>query len=261
MIPQLFSLGPIDINTFGLSLALALLVSVKSVEKSFVVFKINPSIAERYVLVAGVVGVIFARIWYILEDWSFYSENLYSQDLYDAIFSGSGFTFYGGFIFAALAIFILRARSGIPLGDFVDSLGPTLAVAYGIGRLGCQLSGDGDYGIPTTYAYLGMSYETGVLPTPQGVKVFPTPLYETAVCFAIYFFLKRLELNESLKKTSGNLFAIYLLLISLERFFIEFLRPNNKLIYSLSQAQLIAIALLIFALLILIFNRFRARTS
>jgi len=144
MIPTLLELGPIPIRSFGLMVALALIVGSIRLAKSFPRYGIAPELAERYVMVAGVSGIIGARLWYIVEDWQ-----RTKFDLTGALFSSAGFTFYGGFIIAAIAVVIAAKRDGTKLSSLCDALGPCLAIGYAIGRLGCQLSGDGDYGIPT----------------------------------------------------------------------------------------------------------------
>ena len=234
MIPLLIQLGPLPIYTFGLMVALALLAGTLRLQRSFERFDLDPRFAERYVMYGGVSGIIGARLWFIGEH-----INEMRGDLVSSLLANAGFTFYGGFIIAAVVVTVRVLVDKVPLAVFVDALGPTLALGYAIGRIGCQLSGDGDYGIPVA-GPLGMSYATGVVPTPPGLLVYPTPMYESFLAVLIAFILLRLEsLNPKFLKP-GWRFGVYLILISIERFWIEFIRPNERIYSGLSEAQIIA---------------------
>jgi phosphatidylglycerol---prolipoprotein diacylglyceryl transferase len=241
LIPQLFNIplpfgGHLPVNSFGLMVALGLLSAIYMTAGSFRRQGINAALADRYVLVAGFTGLIGARMLYILE----HLEDL-EDGLAEALFSTAGFTFYGGFILAAIALMIMAKRDKIPISTIADSAGLALTLAYAIGRLGCQLSGDGDYGLATT-SLLGMSYEGGVVPTPPGVMAYPTPLYESAVCLGMLWVLLKLDSLPAWQRPLRR-FGAYLTLIALERFMIEFIRVNPKLWSVFSEAQLIALGL------------------
>lgn len=245
MIPTLIELGPIPVRSFGLMVALALFAGAVRLTMSFKRYGISPSLAERYVTAAGVSGLLGARVWYIVENWSDVRHNLLS-----AIFSSAGFTFYGGFIIASIVVFLLARRDGTPIGRLCDSLGPCLALGYAVGRLGCQLSGDGDYGVPTT-GFWGMSYSTGVVPTPPGVLVYPTPLFESTVSLCVLAVLSYIESSSSILSRPFQRFGFYLVLISIERLVVETLRINPVLALGLSEAQCIALALIAFGALLI----------
>lgn len=234
MIPRLFELGPIPVNSFGLCVALAAFGSSILLAKSFSRYEIDSKLAEKYVLWGIVSGLIGARIWSLIHRWE---DTL--RDPIGEIFSSAGFIFYGGFILATIVLITMSRLDKIPLSKFLDALAPTLAFGYGVGRLGCQLSGDGDYGIQTESIF-GMAYPGGVIPTPPGVLVYPTPLYESTMAFLICGVLLVLER----KRVAPYLvFALYLVLISFERFLIEFLRINPKIYGSLSEAQIVSLGL------------------
>ncbi len=239
MIPTLLELGPIPVRSFGLMVALALIVGSIRLSRSFARYGIDVALAERYVMVAGFTGLLGARIWYIAENWSFLRG-----DLIGALINSAGFTFYGGFIIAAISVSIAAYRDGTPLGRLCDAMGPCLSIGYAVGRLGCQLSGDGDYGIPTS-TWWGMSFSTGVVPTLPGELVYPTPFFESAISLLVLWVLSRVETSQSVLLQPFQRFGLYLVLISLERFFIEFLRGNPVFMFSLSEAQVIAIALVL----------------
>lgn len=244
MIPTLAKLGPLPIQSFGLMVALALILGGMRLAKSFRRYGIEPQLAERYVMAAGISGLLGARLWFICENWE-----QARQDLFGALFASAGFTFYGGFIVAAIVVTLLARRDRIDLGRLVDSLGPCLALGYALGRLGCQLSGDGDYGV-STEGFWGMSYLQGVVPTLPGQLVYPTPIFESAASLVVLWILSRVE-NSSALVQRYQRFGLYLLLISIERVSVEFLRINPQVMLGLSEAQIIALLLMALGALLL----------
>lgn len=238
MIPTLIELGPLPIRSFGLMVALALFTGAVRLAMSFKRYGLDARLAERYVTAAGVSGLLGARLWYLGENWG-----EVKHDLVGAIFSSAGFTFYGGFIIAAFVVLSLARRDGTDIGKFCDSLGPCLALGYAVGRLGCQLSGDGDYGIATT-GFWGMSYATGIVPTPPGVLVYPTPLFESTISLFVLWILSRVEVTPTALAGRFQRFGLYLVLISFERLCVEGFRVNPVVAWGMSEAQIIALALI-----------------
>jgi phosphatidylglycerol---prolipoprotein diacylglyceryl transferase len=247
MIPEIFTLGPIPINSFGLMIALALIVGVQRLTKSFELRGIEPEKADRYVMFAGISGLVGARLWHVATNLE-----IYGNDLVSALFSGAGFTFYGGFIVATVVLILLARRDGISLWTLADATAPTLALGYAIGRLGCQLSGDGDYGIATDSLW-GMSFAQGVVPTPPGVLVYPTPLYESVLSIFVLWVVTKFE-NRLENVRVGTIFSIYLFLISIERFMIEFIRQEPRYSSGLSEAQYVAAVLLAISVILYVFR-------
>lgn len=236
MIPTLLQIGPLPIYSFGLMIALAFGVGLMTLARSFRRSGLDPHLAEPYVLWGGVGGLLGARVWNILEN---FSEA--RHDLLTAFVASAGFTFYGGFI-VAVGLLIWRARRDqVPILTLAGAVAPTLALGYAIGRLGCQLSGDGDYGMVTD-SWLGMSFATGVVPTPEGVLVHPTPFYESVISLLVWFVLDRAERKPHLFPPVRRL-GIYLLLMPLERFVVEFVRIEPRLWLGLSEAQWISVML------------------
>lgn len=219
-------------------MALALFAGGLRLSLSFARYGLEPRLAERYVTAAGITGLLGARLWFMAENWR---EVQY--DFFGALFASAGFTFYGGFIIAALCVYVLAKRDGTNIGRLCDSLGPCLALGYAVGRLGCQLSGDGDYGVPTT-GFLGMSYNSGVVPTPYGQLVYPTPLFESTIALGVLYILSRVESSATAFARSFQRFGLYLVLISIERLIVEIFRPNPVFAWGMSEAQCIAIALI-----------------
>lgn len=221
-------------------------------------------------MMAALGGLVGAKLFHILEYW-----HAFLQDPLDMIFSGSGLTMYGGLIVGAIAVLYYGRKQGIPPLELCDATAPGLMLAYGTGRIGCQLAGDGDWGIvnhapkPDWLSFIpdwawSSTYPHNVL--KEGVPipgctgrhcfelpepVFPTPLYESILCIGFFFLLwafrKRLRLP-------GQVFGWYLILNGLERFAIESIRVNS--LYhvagiSFTQAQLISVLLFISGLTLL----------
>src|ERR1700685_2381459 len=114
-----------------------------------------------------------------------------------------------------------------------------LALGYGIGRIGCQVSGDGDYGIRSKLPW-AMGYPHGTLPTPPGVTVQPTPIYETVAMCLVAYLLWRLRD----RMRPGGVFAVYLVRSGLERFLVEFIRRNKEVLLGLTAPQVESLVLL-----------------
>jgi phosphatidylglycerol:prolipoprotein diacylglycerol transferase len=253
MIPTVFELGPIPIYSFGLMIALMFVAAVARLGDSFDEVGIDRKLAENFIFYGVLSGLIGARIWFIVEDW----EQV-KGDIAGAIFSGSGFTFYGGFVAALLIVTVLCKKNKITLSKFFDAVGPTLALGYAIGRLGCQLSGDGDYGITTT-SWLGMSYSSGVVPTPPGVLVLPTPLYESTFAILICLIVLNPRVKSWLTKP-WQIWGLTLALLSLERFLVEFIRIKQKY-GGLSEAHYFSILFLLVGLFLIIRPALFVRTN
>jgi phosphatidylglycerol:prolipoprotein diacylglycerol transferase len=143
----------------------------------------------------------------------------------------------------------MARRDKLPISSVADSAGAAVAMGYAIGRLGCQLSGDGDYGVQTT-SWLGMSYATGVVPTAPGVLVYPTPLYESALALMIAFFVQS-RMQHPAWRMPGRIFGLSLFLLSIERFVVELIRINPDMGYGLSEAQIISTAMFVIGVILL----------
>jgi phosphatidylglycerol---prolipoprotein diacylglyceryl transferase len=133
----------------------------------------------------------------------------------------------------------LRWRRVLNL-QMLDMCATALALGYAIGRIGCQVSGDGDYGIRSSLPW-AMGYPHGTLPTPPGVKVQPTPIYETvAMCLVAWFLWQVRD-----RVRPGVVFASYLVLSGLERLLVEFIRRNSEVFAGLTAPQLESIVLML----------------
>lgn len=236
MYPYLFEIGPISIGTFGLMVALGFLAALHVLNREFKRQGLHPELGSTIVTTCMIGGLVGAKLYFVLFETP---PNQTWSEVFDQLFSGYGLTWYGGFVVAAGGVLWQIRRRGAPLGQVADSVGIALAVGYGIGRIGCQLAGDGDYGVPTDLPW-GMAYPNGVVPTLE--KVHPAPVYETLAHLGIAALLWKMRPRV---QPPGLLFSFYLILAGLARFAVEFIRINPHALWGLSQAQLISIAMIV----------------
>jgi phosphatidylglycerol---prolipoprotein diacylglyceryl transferase len=233
MKPEINLLG-ISIKTFGVTFALGFLACGGVVARRLREFGKPIDWAYEITFAALVGGVVGARVYYLIQHW-----DTAKHDLLGSIFSGSGLVWYGGAIGGAIGVLVwMRRRDALELRMF-DMCATALALGYAIGRIGCQVSGDGDYGIRSSLPW-AMGYPHGTVPTPPGVTVQPTPIYETLVMCLVAYLLWHLRD----RVRPGVVFALYLTLSGLERFLVEFIRRNNEVFAGLTSPQLESIALL-----------------
>src|SRR5467141_2175613 len=251
MIPYLH-LGPITLPTSGLMVATALLVASYILQADFRRRGIS---ADAFLIIgiAGLAGIVGARLYHVLESPSEFFVNPWPQ-----LISRFGFAWFGGFLGGFGALLILSRREKIPTLTFLDACSPAAAVGYAIGRIGCLLSGDGDYGIPTNLPW-GMSFPIGVVPTTQ--RVHPTPLYEFFIWLAIAAFLWHMgKKSISGARPKGEIFCGYLILTGVARFLIEFIRINPRSFFGLSNAQAASLVSIVVGAILLWSIRSRLRT-
>jgi phosphatidylglycerol:prolipoprotein diacylglycerol transferase len=225
-------IGPLELQTFGICFALAFLVSGLIVGRRLRELGHPADWTYEMVFAALIGGLIGSRLDFVLQNWDDVSD-----DLLGNIYSGSGLVWFGGLVGGALGV-ILWARWRRFLGwQLFDVAAVPLAAGYAVGRIGCQLSGDGDYGVESDLPW-AMSYPDGTVPTPD--EVHPTPVYETLAMGVAAYVLWRLRDRFA----PGVLFGIYLIVAGIERFLVEFIRRNDDVVAGLTQAQLISLVLL-----------------
>jgi phosphatidylglycerol:prolipoprotein diacylglycerol transferase len=230
--PQI-DLGPVELNTFGLSLAFAFLCSGALAAQRFRELGRPVDWVYEFVLAAVIGGVVGAHVDWLIQNWEIASQNLLGS-----VFSGTGLVFFGGLAGGALAVGLWAKRRGYLGLELADAVAPAVAIGYAAGRIACQLSGDGDYGVPSTLPW-AMAYPEGEVPTT--VPVHPTPVYETVAMGLVVLLLWRLR--DRLVPGTGNLFALYLVLAGVERFLVELIRRNQEVAAGLTLAQLISLAI------------------
>jgi len=214
--------------------------------------------------IAAIGGILGAKLFDAVEDL----DRLFADPI-GVIFSGSGLSIYGGLIIGGGAVVYYAYKKGIKIVHVIDSCAPCLMLAYGIGRIGCQLSGDGDWGIPNfepmpdflsflpdwmwSFDYYGNvnGVDLGAAGRPMMVdgylyegNAWPTPFYETVMSFIIFGILWGFRKKI---KISGVMFSLYLMFNGAERFFIEKIRINsNYNIFGIEATQAEIIAVLLF---------------
>ncbi len=245
MIPTLFTLWILPVHSFGLMMVLAFICSWKRLCLSLKEVGESIEIAEPMITWAAVGGIIGARLGYLV---SFPTELL--QHPIETILGGAGFVFHWGLIGGFLAVTYYLRRQRKNFFQFADIVAPTIAIGYAVGRIGCQLSGDGDYGKISNLPW-AMSYSLGVIPTDPGVLVHPTPIYETIVSLLIALLLLAPATKKIFSKP-GQIFGLCLIFLAIERFLVEFVRIEPIVYFNLTQAQLVSIFLFVVGLIFIL---------
>lgn len=230
MIPILFKIGPLRIGSYGVMVAIAFLTCIWVLRKELRRKNFPADWANNIVIVAAIAGIIGARIYFILE---YFDEFL--QDPLSMIFTGSGLTWYGGFIAAFIAVIITLRKLPAPTLVLADLVAPLLLLGYGIGRIGCFLSGDGDYGPPSDLPW-AMAFPNGLVPTD--VPVHPTPVYETIFSLTLFAIL---WINRKKNYRPGTMLGIVFIFYGIERFVTEFWRLTPDVWGGISMAQVLSI--------------------
>lgn len=225
MLPYIH-LWSFNLPTFGLMLWCAAVAGAFVMHASFRRAGIDAD-AVGMVAVAVVAGIVGAKLWHVVDTPSEFRE-LGWRVLWDS----AGFAWFGGLVFGIGALVVQGWRSRIGAFRILDLAAPAAAIGYGIGRIGCFLSGDGCYGLPTSLPW-GMSFPNGL--EPVFVPVHPTPLYELIGGLLIGGWL---WIRGRTPRPVGWILGEYLILSGVARFLVEFIRRNPKILFGLSNAQL-----------------------
>jgi phosphatidylglycerol---prolipoprotein diacylglyceryl transferase len=225
-------LGPLTLQTFGLCFALGFLASGALIARRLKELGRPPDWAYELVFAALVGGLVGSRLDYILQNL-----DQVQDDLLGSLFSGSGLVWFGGVVGGAAGVLIwARFRRWVGF-SLLDLCAAPLALGYAIGRVGCQVSGDGDYGVASDLPW-AMPYPEGTVATTE--EVHPTPIYETlAMGFTA---LLLWHLRDRFRP--GTLFALYLVISGVERLLVELIRRNDSVLLGLTTAQLVSVALI-----------------
>jgi len=265
MLPFLH-LGPLTLGTFGILMWLAAVTAAWVLHRSFVRAGLTADaiVVVSVVMIAGVVG---AKVWHELQHPAALYQSMrevmlpgWSQPLQVILrffhWFQAGFAWFGGLAFGIAAL-MWQGRS-LKIGSvrILDLAAPAAAIGYGVGRIGCLTSGDGDYGIVTTLPW-GVHIHDDALdppqPNPPGLLVQPTPVYELLFSLALgYYLWMRGKRNLPIGQLTGE----YLVLSGIGRFLVEFVRRNEKIYFGMSNAQVASLGtVLVGGLLILISQR------
>jgi len=231
MYPVLFHSGGFTLYSYGVFVVLAILAGGFAAFRLLKRLGLDPGLAIELSGAAALGGFAGARLYWLVEHWSEVRGNV----LHHAI-AGAGFTWYGGLLGGAAAVIAVAWFRKPPLGVVANVMAPAVALGYAVGRIACQLAGDGTYGRPSDLPW-AMSYPRGMMPTT--VRVQPTPVYETLSMFVIFLILYRLARRP---QPGWYVFAWFLVLSGVERFAIEFLRRNPVLAAGLTSPQWFALA-------------------
>ncbi len=260
MIPIVLRLGPIPIfgyitiYSFGLMMALGfiaadLLLSHECRRRGF-----SSELGTAIVVWGAIGGLAGARIYDVFDNWSGYMAHPWS-----IILSGAGFVWYGGLIGGIISTWLVARYYRVSFLTVADMCAAPLVLGMAFGRMGCQLSGDGDWGLPSRVpwamayprAIVGWDPETvlkldrhdnlvsGFFP---GVRVHPTPIYEASLYVAIFCLLWSFRKKVTVE---GEILYLYLILTGATRFMVEFVRINPRILWGLSEAQIISLLMII----------------
>jgi phosphatidylglycerol---prolipoprotein diacylglyceryl transferase len=229
MQPEIDVLG-LPIKTFGLAFAFGFLAAGAIVGRRLREQGRPVDWAYEIAFVSLVGGVLGAKVYWAV-------QHIGDGGLLSNLFSGVGLVWYGGAIGGALGVLLWAWWRGVLDLQTVDVCAVPLAVGYAIGRIGCQLSGDGDYGKAWDGPW-AMAYPHGTVPTDTPVH--PTPIYETVAMGLVAWGLW--QLRDRVRP--GVLFALYLVFAGLERFLVEFIRRNPDVFAGLTAPQLESLAMI-----------------
>ena len=230
MRPEIDLLG-LPLKTFGLMFALAFVACGAILSRRLQEWGKPVDWAYEIVFSALVGGLVGAKLYYVVQNY-----DAAKNDLLGNLFGGTGLVWYGGALGGAAAVLLWAWRRGLLWVPVMDLCAVPLAVGYAIGRIGCQLSGDGDYGRAWDGPW-AMAYPHGAVPT--NVPVHPTPIYETLAMGTLGLVLW--HLRDQVRP--GALFALYLVGAGVERLLVEFIRRNDHVLLGLTAPQLESVAM------------------
>ncbi len=245
MYPTIVDFGPVGIHSFGLMLATAFITAVFVIQSELKRRGFIPELASSIVMAAAIGGVIGAKI---------YSALLDGQIDFRELFSTAGLVWYGGFIGGCLGVAFVVIRSPNPTLPTLDIVGPAVILGYGIGRIGCLLAGDGDYGPPSDLPW-AMAFPNGTVPTD--VPVHPTPIYETLMSWTFFGILW--SQRRKFETTPGVIFGASFVLLGVERFIAEFWRITPRVLGWMTAAQLFSIVAFVGGIAFILWMRTRPR--
>ena len=228
--PVLFELGPLEVRSYGVFIALAFVGAWLVLRHELARRGVRGEVAGTLAIMAALGGLVGARLYWFVEN----SGSTQAGD----VFSAAGFTWYGGVLGGAAAVLVTARRLGVRLPDLLGASAPALALGYAMGRVACQFAGDGTYGEPSNLPW-AMAYPRGEVPTTESVH--PTPVYETLTGLVIFAVLWRLR--DRLEPV--RLFGLYLALAGGGRFLVEFIRRNDAVVAGLTPPQLFAAAFVV----------------
>jgi phosphatidylglycerol:prolipoprotein diacylglycerol transferase len=252
MVPVLFQLGPLALYSFGAMMALAFLAAGYVTGNGLEARGLDRSHASSIVWWGAIGGIVGSRLLAIFNDWGGFVASPLSS-----ILTGSGFVWYGGLIGGFVSVSAYIKKAGLPWLVVVDAIAPALALGHAIGRIGCQLAGDGDWGSPSNVPW-AIAYPRAIYgwTEPAGVRVHPAPVYESLLYIGIFAVLARLA-RQPTRLADGSVLCAYLILSGIARFLVEIVRIEPRVALGLTEAQWFGIASVILGSLGLVWTRSR----
>jgi phosphatidylglycerol:prolipoprotein diacylglycerol transferase len=255
-------IGHLSIGTFGILLWFAAVGACWILYLNFRRFHLNAD-AISIVAVVAVSGIIGAKLWHVLEH-----PVVFFHHPFALLFDRAGFAWYGGLLVGIAALLWQGRVYKIRGLRMLDLAAPSAAIGYGLGRLGCLISGDGDYGKPTHLPW-GIAFPHGLVPTtgpfgtcaefgwPSSCRVQPTPIYELIVALFIAWILWRRSAPGS-RRPLGQITGEYLILSGIARFLVEIIRINPHVLWGMSNAQVASLGSIVAGILFIVWARHRA---
>lgn len=246
-------IGPLTLGTYGIMVATGLICA-------FFVIRADlrrrgyVAEAENIIGTTGLAGLVGARLYHLLES----PREFFAHPL-PLLFSTTGFAWFGAVIGGFVALVLLARHYQMKILLLLDIASPAAAIGYGIGRIGCLISGDGDYGVPTSLPW-GMSFPNGLVPTTE--RVHPTPIYEFLAAMLIGYVLWRIGARAiGGMRRAGGVFAFYLILTGVARFLVELIRINPHSFFGLTNAQTASLASILAGVFLVLALRRRIRAQ
>ena len=252
MIPFLH-LGPLRLGTYGLMVWAGLVCGYLALQADMKRRRL-PGDPLNLVLFIAIAGLAGSKLYHLLErPTEFFAHPL------SMFFSASGFAWFGALLGGVLVIILFSLYHKIPILTLLDACSPAATIGYGVGRIGCLLSGDGDYGIPTSLPWC-MKFPNGLVPTTDCVH--PTPIYEFLGAIVIFFWLWRESKTSAAgARSPGWVLGQYFVLTGLARFLVEFIRINPRVWLGLTNAQIASACSVLLGIVLLALTRAPAPTA
>ncbi len=257
MIPFLH-LGPLRLGTYGLMVWAGLVCGYFALQADMKRRRL-PGDPLNLILFIAIAGLAGSKLYHLLER----PQEFFAHPL-SMFFSSSGFAWFGALLGGVLVIILFSLYYKIPILTLLDACSPAATIGYGVGRIGCLLSGDGDYGIPTSLPW-GMSFNNGLVPSapycqarglPGNCGMHPTPIYELLVAILIFLWLwRQAKRSAAGARSPGWVLGQYFLWTGLARFLVEFIRLNPHVWLGLSNAQIASACSMILGIVLLILTR------
>jgi len=243
MIPVLFSIGPFSIHTFGAMLALAFLAASAVLVRNLERRGLNGEWAGPITWSAVIGGLVGARLLSVINNWQQFLADPVGQ-----LLTGAGFVFFGGLLGGLVAVSFWVYRNGVSWWSIADAVAPAVIMGQAIGRIGCQLAGDGDWGTPTELPW-GMAYPAAIFGWVHapGVLVHPAPVYESLLYSGIFVALMQMYRMPERWRPGAVLFA-FLALSGLARFAVEIVRIEPRIFLGVTEAQWIGAVMVVVGL-------------